>query len=153
MTSVEWAIRPVEPADLSELVPLMEAYCGFYDTAPGAPALTVLAEALLAAPDCEGMQLLARDQHDRAVGFATMYWSWDTTEAVRTAIMHDLYVDPAVRGTGVGRALIEACGVEAARRGKGRLDWQTAPGNARAQRLYDAMTSDRSTWVCYGLAL
>ena len=153
MTRIDPAIRAVEPADLSELVPLMEAYCGFYDTAPGAPALTVLAEALLAAPDCEGMQLLARDQHDRAVGFATMYWSWDTTEAVRTAIMHDLYVDPAVRGTGVGRALIEACGVEAARRGKGRLDWQTAPGNARAQRLYDAMSSDRSTWVCYGLAL
>jgi len=153
MTTMHPVIRPVQRADLAELVPLMEAYCDFYSTAPGAPALTALAEALLAEPDCEGMQLIARDPSDRAVGFATMYWSWDSTEALRTAIMHDLYVDPTLRGAGVGRALISACGVEAARRGKGRLDWQTAPGNARAQRLYDAVTADRSTWVCYALPL
>ena len=99
------------------------------------------------------MQLLARDDAGRAIGFATMYWSWDTTEALRTAIMHDLYVDESVRGGGVGRALIEACGAEAARRGKRRLDWQTAPDNARAQRLYDATQAGRSTWVCYALPL
>ena len=146
-------IARVTRTDLSELVPLMQAYCAFYDTAPGASALTALAEALLAAPDSEGVQLIARDDLGRATGFATMYWSWDTTEAVRTAIMHDLYVVDTVRGSGVGRALISACAVEAARHGKSRLDWQTAPDNARAQRVYDATTADRSTWVCYALRL
>ena len=109
-------IERVTATELSELVPLMEAYCRFYETAPGPEALGALAEALLAAPDTEGVQLLARDESGRAIGFATMYWSWDTTEAVRTAIMHDLYVDETVRGGGVGRALIEACGAEAAAR-------------------------------------
>ena len=147
------SIAAVTPADLPELVPLMEAYCRFYETAPGAPELAALAQALLADPDAEGVQLLARDDAGRAVGFATMYWSWDTTEALRTAIMHDLYVDESVRGAGVGRALIDACGAEAARRGKRRLDWQTAPDNARAQRLYDSTPAGRSTWVCYALPL
>ncbi len=146
-------IERVSAADLSELVPLMEAYCRFYETAPGPEALKVLAEALLAAPDAEGLQLLARDESGRAIGFATMYWSWDTTEALPTAIMHDLYVDETVRGGGVGRALIDACGAEAAGRGKRRLDWQTAPDNARAQRLYDSTAAGRSTWVCYALPL
>jgi len=144
-------ITAVTERDLPELVPLMEAYCSFYATAPGPQALRELAEALLADPRAEGMQLLARDGADRAVGFATIYWSWDTTEALRTAIMHDLYVDDAVRGAGVGRALIEACRAEAGRQGRGRLDWQTAPDNVRAQGLYDSTGAEQSTWVCYAL--
>ncbi len=145
-------IAQVRAADLSELVPLMEAYCRFYQTAPGADALTNLAEALLADPR-EGLQLIARDGADRAVGFATLYWSWDTTEALRVAVMHDLYVDPDTRGGGVGRALIDACAAEADTHGCRRLDWTTAPGNATAQRVYDRTDADRSTWVHYALPL
>lgn len=144
-------IAPVTTADLTDLVPLMQQYCAFYETAPSAAALTRLAEALLAAPDCEGVQLLARRDDGQAVGFATMYWSWDTTEAIPTAIMHDLYVAGGGRRQGLGRALIDACAELAAGRGKRRLDWQTAPGNATAQRVYDATTAERSAWVCYAL--
>lgn len=146
-------IAPVTTADLPDLVPLMQQYCAFYETAPSSEALTRLAESLLAAPDCEGVQLIARDTGGQAVGFATMYWSWDTTEAVRTAIMHDLYVAEAGRRQGLGRALIDACAELAAGRGKRRLDWQTAPANATAQRVYDATAAERSTWVCYALPL
>lgn len=145
------SIRRVAATDLPELVALMEAYCAFYETAPGREALATLSQALLAAPDTEGLQLLARDDQGRAVGFATMYWSWDTTEAIRTAIMHDLYVDERVRGGGVGRVLIEACATEAAARGKRRLDWQTATDNARAQRLYDSTAARSATWLLYAL--
>ncbi len=147
------AIRPVTDGDLDELVPMMAAYCRFYQTIPTREALAALARALLADPEHEGVQLLARDDAGIAVGFATMYWSWDTTAAVRTAIMHDLFVDPAARGGGVGRALIDACAAVAARRGRERLVWQTAPDNATAQRLYDATAAERSTWLEYSLAL
>jgi GNAT superfamily N-acetyltransferase len=153
MTSLATSLRPVIALDLPDLVPLMEQYCAFYETAPGAEALTRLAEALLAAPESDGVQLIARDDEGVATGFATVYWSWDTTEALPTAIMHDLYVAEAGRGHGLGRALIDACGELAAGHGKRRLDWQTAPDNARAQRVYDATAAERSTWVCYALPL
>ena len=147
------AIQPVVDGDLDELVPMMSAYCGFYETSPPPEQLAALARALLADPDNEGVQLLARDESGAAVGFATMYWSWDTTVAIRIAIMHDLFVDPSARGGGVGRALIEGCAFEARRRGLGRLVWSTAPDNATAQRVYDATAAERSTWVEYSLAL
>ena len=54
-------IAVVGPADLPELLPLMRAYCDFYQVAPEDQALLALSQALLADPQREGLQLLARD--------------------------------------------------------------------------------------------
>ena len=58
------------PGDLPELVPLMRAYCDFYQVDPGDQALLELSQALLADPRREGLQLLTRDDSGGAVGFA-----------------------------------------------------------------------------------
>jgi len=55
------------------------------------------------------------------------------------------------RGRGVGRALIEASADVARERGAAWLEWATAPDNHTAQRLYDSMTSEKSTWLEYEL--
>jgi hypothetical protein len=54
-------ITVVGPADLAELQPLMRAYADFYQVAPGDQALLELSQALLADPQREGLQMLARD--------------------------------------------------------------------------------------------
>ena len=69
-------ITPVGSTGLPELLPLMRAYCDFYQVTPSDRELLELARALLADPQREGLQLLARDDAGRAVGFATLYWSW-----------------------------------------------------------------------------
>jgi hypothetical protein len=46
----------VGPGDLPELLPLMRAYCDFYQVAPGDQALLELSRALLADPQREGLQ-------------------------------------------------------------------------------------------------
>jgi hypothetical protein len=61
-------IAVVGPADLPELLPLMRAYCDFYQVAPEDKALLALSQALLADPQREGLQLLARDDAGRGVG-------------------------------------------------------------------------------------
>ena len=147
------ATARVTADDLSDLVPMMRAYCRFYRTSPSDEALMTLSRALLDAPDHEGVQLIARGEEGSPLGFATVFWSWDTTEAVRSAILHDLFVVPAARGGGVGRALIAACAEEADQHRHGQLVWQTAPDNTTAQRLYDATAAERSTWVHYTLAV
>ena len=146
----EITIARVTHVDLSELLGLMRAYCEFYETEPRDDRLVALSRALLDDPG-QGVQLIARTLDGPAVGFATIYWSWDTTQALRIGIMHDLYVTPEQRGAGVGRKLIEACRGACRSRGVNRLNWETAPDNATAQRLYDSTEASSSVWKHYEL--
>jgi GNAT superfamily N-acetyltransferase len=66
--------------------------------------------------------------------------------------MNDLFVAEDARGTGVDEALIDACRTECARRGVGRLAWQTAPDNHRAQALYERIGATREQWVDYWIS-
>ena len=142
-------IERVTETDLTELLALMRAYCDFYEVAPSDDELLELSRALIADPEHEGVQLLARE--GRAIGFATIFWSWATTSAERIGVMNDLFVGPEARGTGVAEALIEACRAECNARGAGKLTWQTAPDNAAAMKLYDRVGARREQWVDYWL--
>jgi GNAT superfamily N-acetyltransferase len=143
-------IAAVTRADLDELAPLMRAYCDFYRVDPGDEALRTLAQALLDDPD-EGIQLLARDEDETPVGFATIYWTWQTLYAARVGVLNDLYVAPGSRGGGTGRALIARCLQLCADRGAAKLVWETAPDNVVAQRLYDGIGAEKSSWLSYEL--
>jgi GNAT superfamily N-acetyltransferase len=144
-------IERVGEAELGDLLPLVRAYCDFYAVSPSDEELLTLSRALIADPEREGVQLLARDAEARAVGFATIFWSWATTSAERIGVMNDLFVAPEARGSGVAEALIEACRVECAARGAGKLSWQTATENERAMKVYDRIGANRETWVDYWL--
>ena len=51
-------------------------------------------------------------------------------------VLHDIVVDPAHRGRGVGRALLDATLAELQRRGAPRVVLSTAERNEAAQRLF-----------------
>lgn len=51
--------------------------------------------------------------------------------------LSDLFVDPAIRGSGAGRALIEAVYARAETLGAARVYWLTHESNATARALYD----------------
>jgi GNAT superfamily N-acetyltransferase len=144
-------IEAVTEADIDELLPLMRAYCDFYEVAPSDDALTDMALALLDDPDLEGVQLIARDDDGRAVGFATIFWSWSTLSASRIAVMNDLFVHPDGRGGGYADALIAACVDHARERGATSLQWQTAKDNETAQAVYDRVGGRREEWLDYSL--
>lgn len=144
-------VATVTETDLPELLPLMRAYCDFYETAPSDDALLALSRALLADPEAEGLQLIARDDGGRAVGFATIFWSWSTTAAARIGVMNDLFVAPEGRGAGIAEALIEACRDRCREHGAIRVGWQTAPDNLRAQAVYERVGATREQWVDYHL--
>lgn len=141
----------VATADLDDLLPLVRAYCDFYETSPTDAALIELSRALIADPEREGIQLIARDGDARAVGFATVFWSWDTTEGSRIGIMNDLYVAPEARGSGLADRLIMECVERCRMRGASRLEWLTGPENGRAQAVYDRVHGEREPWLVYTL--
>jgi GNAT superfamily N-acetyltransferase len=144
-------IAVVREEDLDDLLPLMRAYCEFYEVAPSDAALLAMCRALIADPEREGLQLVARDWHGAAVAFATVFWTWQTLSASRAAVMNDLFVAEHARGTKIADALIAACATAARMHGAPRLVWQTAKDNLRAQAVYDRVGANRSEWLDYGL--
>ncbi|CAN5222694.1 GNAT family N-acetyltransferase [soil metagenome] len=74
----------------------------------------------------------------RVAGFAVVVLHEGSWTLTPIAYLEDLFVDPELRGTGLGRALIEDLVVLAKASGWSRLYWHTAQGNTRARRLYDA---------------
>ena len=145
------SVNPVEEADLPELLPLMRGYCEFYEVEPSDEALVAMSRALLADPEREGIQLIARDGEGAAIGFATIFWSWQTLSASRLAVMNDLFVASEARGSGAAEALIEACRERAREHGATSLDWQTAKDNLSAQAVYERVGGRCSEWLDYSL--
>jgi GNAT superfamily N-acetyltransferase len=146
-----FTITRVAAADLDDLLPLMRSYCDFYSVSPSDEELLGMSRTLIADPEREGVQFIARGPDGAAVGFASLFWTWDTTEGGRIAVMNDLYVNADARGGGVGTTLIEACRAEARGRGARVLAWQTALDNARAQAVYDRIGAERAQWLDYSL--
>lgn len=147
MDSSEIEVSKLALVEIAELLPLMRAYCDFYEVQPRDDRLVGLSRALLNDPS-EGIQTLARVD-GRTVGFSTVYWSWSTLDAARIGLLDDLYVDPRWRGRGVGGRLIEAARASCRKRGVPKLSWDTAPDNHAARRLYEATGASSSTWVSY----
>lgn len=145
-------ITRVGEDDLADLLPLMRGYSDFYEVDPPDDALLALSRTLIADPDHEGLQLIARDADSREpLGFATVYWLWSTSRAARIGLMNDLFTAQAARRRGVGEALIAAC-LEAVReRGAVVLQWQTATDNHTAQALYERVGGIREQWYDYYL--
>ncbi|HEX6582642.1 MAG TPA: GNAT family N-acetyltransferase [Thermoleophilaceae bacterium] len=147
-------ITTVTEADLADLLPLMRGYCEFYEVSPSDEALLAMSRTLIADPELEGLQLIARDDDGRAVGFATIFWTWSTLSASRLAVMNDLFVSADARGGGHADALIAECAEHTRARGATSLDWQTARDNTRAQAVYDRVGATRDDrWLDYSLGV
>jgi GNAT superfamily N-acetyltransferase len=127
----------------------MRGYSDFYKVEPSDEALLGMSRALIADPQLEGLQLIARADDRTAIGFATIFWTWSTSSAARIGTMNDLYVHPEGRGTGAADALIRACVDRCRARGAIRLEWQTALDNHRAQAVYERVGGTREQWYDY----
>jgi GNAT superfamily N-acetyltransferase len=131
----------------------MRGYCDFYEVDPSDEALLALSRTLISDPD-QGVQLIARGDDGRALGFATIFWTWSTLSAARLGVMNDLFVSEAARGTGTADALIEACAERCRERGATELAWQTAHTNLRAQAVYERVGAKRDErWLDYSLSV
>jgi ribosomal protein S18 acetylase RimI-like enzyme len=144
-------IELVGEADLGDLLPMMRAYCDFYEVDPPSEDLERLARALMSDPGHEGVQLIARGESGEPLGFATLFWSWQTLSAARAGVLNDLFVVPEARGQGVGRALIEECRRRSAEHGAAEVVWETAPDNEAAQHLYRSIGARESRWISFSL--
>jgi len=143
-------IAPVADGGLADVLPLIAAYQRFYRVEPDDVRNAAFFRRFVDG-DNDGELLGAHAEDGSLIGYACLHWRLDSVEAREVVCLHDLYVVPEQRGTGAGRALLEAAAAVARRRGAASLVWSTAPGNVVAQRLYDATGATRSEWIDYDL--
>ena len=131
MMSIE--IRPITPADKPRWLELFKEYIVFYESKLSDEQYELTWERINSDFNITG---LLAEKDGQVVGF-THYIRPSTWEVEDFCYLEDLYVDPKVRGGGVGRALIKAVEEIAIATGSKRLYWTTAPDNETARKLYD----------------
>ncbi len=129
-------VRQIEARDEVSWLELFRSYIAFYEESVADDVIALTWQRLLVRGD--GMAgLVAVDDADGPTGLANLVFHRSTWSPTSYCYLEDLFVDPKVRGGGVGQALIEAAYAEADRRGATRTYWATAETNATARRLYD----------------
>lgn len=73
------------------------------------------------------------------VAFALFFGNFSTFLGKPGLYLEDLYVQPAHRGSGLGKALLQHLGALAVARGCGRFEWCVLDWNRSAIEFYEAM--------------
>jgi GNAT superfamily N-acetyltransferase len=75
-------------------------------------------------------------------GFALWFVNFSTWTGRHGIYLEDLFVSPAVRGSGLGRALLAELAGICVERGYGRLEWSVLDWNAPALGFYAALGAE-----------
>lgn len=128
--------RPAQARDLDAVAELFDAYRQFYQMPPDLPlARRYLGERFQRG---ESVIFVAEDAKGEIIGFTQLYPAFCSVVADRTFVLYDLFVTPAARGIGAGRALMEAAEAYGRAHGAARLELQTAKTNLVGQSLYES---------------
>lgn len=139
-------IRMARESDFKQWRPLWQGYQAFYKTQI-ADDVTAQTWARFLDPT-EPMHCAVAEIDGRLVGMVHYIYHRSCWTMGDYAYLQDLFAHPAVRGTGVGRALIEHVYAKAAESQASRVWWLTHESNEHAMLLYDRI-ADKSGFVQY----
>ena len=142
----DFKVRAIERADRAQWAPLWRAYLTFYHTAEKAEVTDATFARIFDPLEPVHGLVAARDQ--TLIGFSHYIFQRSTWLVAARCYLQDLFVDPANRGGGVGRALIGAVAAAAKEAGAANVYWNTHETNATARKLYDAL-AERTGFTQY----
>lgn len=129
-------IRPLRPADQVAWRGLWTAYLEFYGSTVGEDVYAATFARLLN-DNPHDFHARVAEQDGVLVGLTHYLFHRHCWKIEDVCYLQDLYAAPAVRGFGVGRALIEAVYAAADAAGAPTVYWTTQDHNTTARRLYD----------------
>ncbi|WP_395110337.1 GNAT family N-acetyltransferase [Actinomadura sp. SCN-SB] len=92
------------------------------------------------------------EHEGEVVGFALWFLSYSTWLGRHGIYLEDLYVDPAVRGNGYGKALLTELARIAHDRGYGRVEWSVLNWNKPSIGFYESLGArPQDEWTTYRL--
>jgi len=144
-------IRMAEKRDFTQWLPLWRGYQTFYKVDLG-DAVTQATWQRFHDPAEPMHCAVAEADGGRLVGIVHYIFHRSCWMLNDSCYLQDLFAAPEVRGTGVGRALIEHVYAAAAQAKSTRVWWLTHESNQPAMQLYDRI-ADKSGFVQYRKAI
>jgi GNAT superfamily N-acetyltransferase len=132
-------VRFVQRSDFDKWLPLWDGYNAFYER-KGPTALPRAITDMTWQRFFDGYEpvhALVAESGGELLGLVHYLFHRSTTLIEPVCYLQDLFTTEAVRGKGVGRALIEAVYEQARLKGSPRVYWQTHETNRTARILYD----------------
>jgi ribosomal protein S18 acetylase RimI-like enzyme len=131
-------VRPATSADAAALVGLIGEFRDWwaYD-GPSDESLARSVPRLLTDGDTDF--LLGEPDGGEPAGFCQLRYRYGLWLESEDCLLEDLFVREAARGSGLGRALVEAAIERARARGCGRVELDTNEGNTAARALYESL--------------
>lgn len=132
-------IRPATPADVPQILAFVRELAEFEREPDAVLATEPMLEAALFGPRPAAEVVIADDADGKAQGFALFFQNFSTWTGLPGMYLEDLYVTPAARGAGVGKALLRHLADIAVTRGYARFEWSVLDWNQPAIDFYRAM--------------
>ncbi len=146
--TASFRVRTLQPSDKADWIPLFKGYITFYKSSIADDVIEITWQRLMSGSDGCHSGLVVVDDNDRLIGLAHVLFHRSTWSPTWYCYLEDLFVDPARRAKGAGRALIEAVYAAADAKGCTRVYWSTQEFNYRARGLYDQVAT-KSPFIQY----
>jgi len=144
-------IHPATEADVPLILQLITALAEYERLGHEVVATEAMVRESLFGPAPHAQAVIARIGGD-AVGFAIWFSTYSTFLSRPGIYLEDLFVLPAWRGKGVGRALLRHLARTALERGCGRIEWSVLDWNETAIRFYRSLGArPMDEWTVYRL--
>ena len=129
------AIRPATRADVPLILQFIRELAEYEKLAHEVTATEALLAEHLFGPR-QFVEAMIAQLDGESVGFALFFHNFSTFVGRPTLYLEDLFVRPAARGKGVGRALLRELARLAIQRNCGRLEWTVLDWNEPAIGFY-----------------
>lgn len=145
-------LRIAEPADVSLILSFIRAL-GEYERLSAEVIATEQSLRQTLFGERRYAEVVIADCHGQPAGFALFFHNYSTFLAKPGIYLEDLFVDPAFRKHGVGKALLQHLARLAVERGCGRLEWSALNWNRLAIDFYLQLGAVAlSEWSSYRLS-
>lgn len=142
-------IRPAEPRDVPALITMVRELAE-YEKAPEQAIATQADFARDLFGESPRVHALVVEVSDEVVAYAFYFLNYSTWLGRHGIYLEDLYVRPAFRSEGYGKALLIRLAQECVEKGYGRLDWSVLDWNTPSRDFYAGLGAEGLTeWVPY----
>jgi len=138
MNTVAHTLRPATPADLPAIVGLIRELADFENLSHLCVVTPESLQPHLFGPR-PAAEAVVGEVGGQVVAFALFFTNFSTFLGKPGLYLEDLYVQPAHRGGGLGKALLRHLAGLAVQRGCGRFEWSVLDWNTNAIAFYEKM--------------